>query len=113
MLRYCRMVSIVNPSEFWFRVRLFLQGRGLSYKWLADTLGRRERFIRNRSEQNRVTKKEAAEILSALKLTMIDMRVPIEAFATKHLRLQDDGTEGCEGEIRRGRQASFDDLDEV
>ena len=77
------MVPSVKPEEFWFRIRMVLRSRDLSLLWLAKTLGRRVRFIQNRSDANRVTKKESEEILDALDLTMNDMALPIEVFANK------------------------------
>ena len=84
------MVSVVNSERVWVRIRLFLQAKNRSLSWLAGVLGRRSHYITNRSNNNRATKKEAMEILDALGLTLQDIESPIEVFANKHLRNDDD-----------------------
>ena len=107
------MVSIVNPKDFWFRVRLYLRAKNLSLKWLARSLGRRESFITNRSEQEKVTNREAEQILSILGISVYDMNAPIEIFATKHLQVEDGNVLGGEREIRGRWEAGATDLDEM
>lgn len=107
------MVSIVNPKDFWFRVRLYLRSERLSLGWLADALGRRENFITNRARQERVTNREAEQILSVLGISVYDMNAPIEIFATKHLQVEDDNVLGGEREIRGRWEAGATDLDEM
>ncbi len=107
------MVPFVNPELFWFRVRLYLRVKGLTLLDLSKALGRRPSFIINRSNQNKVTKREAKKILSVLGLSEQDMFSPIEAFAVKHLRVANDEELGSEREIRSCWETGPSCLDEV
>ena len=107
------MVSVVNSEQFWFRIRLFLQAKNRSLPWLAGVLGRRNHYIANRSSKNKVTKKEAKEILDALGLTAQDISSPIEAFANKHLRNNDDDFASSKRAVRNGWEEGSSCLDEV
>ncbi len=86
------LVSSVNlsPGEFWFRVEFVLRVRGLDYMWLAQQIGRRVVFVENRANQLKANRRERRDIMNALGLSDHDMTQPLEIFATRQTRYQDE-----------------------
>ncbi|QDP54548.1 MAG: hypothetical protein Unbinned2514contig1000_40 [Prokaryotic dsDNA virus sp.] len=107
-----KVVPLVNPHEFWFRVNWILGLRSLDLRWLAGEIGRRECFLTFRSRQNTIEKSQRKIVLHALGLTEGDLALPLEIFAGKFMR-EIDERKGTQRQVRISRQEGFDDLDSL